>query len=613
MNETASANLVTNGPHPHHAMKRLLLTLSLATTLHAQQPADAPHTFTSTDGRKLAATIVSKTDTSVTLRRAEDGQDFILPLERLSAADQVFVKVWGTKPVPLVMADPALPESWVVPPKYMFAWEFTRLPGNSGLMYTTFEPRRAGPFESWLTGLIRSDGVVICDPDKQDSVPHFFFNKQGVSQSRAVACYFRDHRVYPKLSGGKWGLVDLDGRQVVPTQWDWVGSFSEGLFDFTVAGKRGFSNLKGEVVIPPQWYFVKPFSGGHAIVQAEKGGKRSVIDKTGKIISDAVWDDVNELRVARMTVPAGASVYDFRPAGLPPGVFWVEQNKKWGLYDIAKNAPMGEIQWEGAAGSAHHFIRGKAWVLRGCKYGMIDLTGKIVLEPKWEGHWSGKTHYPPIRLGNCIQADLHVEKTQCWHLDGTPALTEDFYADSVQSHDGDFQIKIESGKLIRVEKNFRLQEPTRLVIRRAGKKNSVGPMVGIADLDGKLLGEVSCSWINATPSPDYFMMTFHDPRCGLIDAMGKEVEPVAQVESLPLDTLEIGDAKFLPDGEIVAAFKGITEAGTSDALFIQTKNGLTKVPWKAPDTTIREVPRTVTVKPHQKDGKWGYIRLIEAK
>jgi hypothetical protein len=91
------------------------------------------------------------------------------------------------------------------------------------------------------------------------------------------------------------------------------------------------------------------------------------------------------------------------------------------------------------------------------------------------------------------------------------------------------------------------------------------------------------------------------------------VEPIAEVGSIPLDTLEITNPKSLPDGEIVAAFRGTSDTATPDALFIKTAKGLVKVPWKAPDTTIQEAPSTVTVKPHQKDGKWGYIRLIEAK
>ncbi|MDP1590021.1 MAG: hypothetical protein Q8M07_19870 [Prosthecobacter sp.] len=89
------------------------------------------------------------------------------------------------------------------------------------------------------------------------------------------------------------------------------------------------------------------------------------------------------------------------------------------------------------------------------------------------------------------------------------------------------------------------------------------------------------------------------------------MEPVAQVEDIPLDTLEISHPESLPDGEIIAAFRGSSDSATPDSLFIKTAQGLVKVPWKAPE--IQEAPGTVTVKPHQKDGKWGYIRLIEAK
>ena len=96
-------------------LRILLLTLSLSITSlsHAQQPSAAPHTFTATDGRKLTATIVGKTDTVVTIRRAEDGQEFVLPLDRISAADQAFVKAWGTKAAatPAPLASPSKDEA----------------------------------------------------------------------------------------------------------------------------------------------------------------------------------------------------------------------------------------------------------------------------------------------------------------------------------------------------------------------------------------------------------------------------------------------------------------------------------------------------------------------
>ncbi|MDZ4288013.1 MAG: prolyl oligopeptidase family serine peptidase [Prosthecobacter sp.] len=75
-------------------MHRLLipfLTLSLLGLCHGRE-------WTSSDGKKLEADFVSATADQVTLKRATDGQTFALPLARLSAADQAFVKTQGAKP-----------------------------------------------------------------------------------------------------------------------------------------------------------------------------------------------------------------------------------------------------------------------------------------------------------------------------------------------------------------------------------------------------------------------------------------------------------------------------------------------------------------------------------
>ncbi|HCN78114.1 MAG TPA: hypothetical protein DIT13_13090 [Verrucomicrobiales bacterium] len=71
-------------------MKRLLASIFLASILstHARE-------WTSSDGRKLQADFVSATATHVTLKIA--GKDTLVPLNRLSAADQAFVKEQATK------------------------------------------------------------------------------------------------------------------------------------------------------------------------------------------------------------------------------------------------------------------------------------------------------------------------------------------------------------------------------------------------------------------------------------------------------------------------------------------------------------------------------------
>lgn len=63
----------------------LLLFLGFLVPLHAR-------TWTSTDGKKLQADFVSADETSVTIKRKKDGREFTLPLSKLSAKDQAFVK-----------------------------------------------------------------------------------------------------------------------------------------------------------------------------------------------------------------------------------------------------------------------------------------------------------------------------------------------------------------------------------------------------------------------------------------------------------------------------------------------------------------------------------------
>lgn len=64
----------------------LLLTFALSTL------SGSARTWTSSDGKKLQADFVSATDTHVTLKRSKDGRTFKLALERLSQADQDYVK-----------------------------------------------------------------------------------------------------------------------------------------------------------------------------------------------------------------------------------------------------------------------------------------------------------------------------------------------------------------------------------------------------------------------------------------------------------------------------------------------------------------------------------------
>ncbi len=69
---------------------RFFSITSAALAMFAAIPVQA-RTWTSSDGRSLEAEFVAKSGNTVTLKRANDGKSFTLPLDKLSDADQEWI------------------------------------------------------------------------------------------------------------------------------------------------------------------------------------------------------------------------------------------------------------------------------------------------------------------------------------------------------------------------------------------------------------------------------------------------------------------------------------------------------------------------------------------
>lgn len=110
----------------------ILLAASLE--LHAR-------TWTSSDGRKLEADFVSAVGGTVTLKRAADGQTFTLPLFKLSAEDQEWIKSGATSAAPAPASATPAPAAPVKPIEGPFAALVTgdwALSEESGLPFALY-------------------------------------------------------------------------------------------------------------------------------------------------------------------------------------------------------------------------------------------------------------------------------------------------------------------------------------------------------------------------------------------------------------------------------------------------------------------------------------------
>src|SRR5450756_110486 len=89
----------------------------------------------------------------------------------------------------------------------------------------------------------------------------------------------------PYRKGDKWGFCNRDRKMVIPTVYDSVYLFSEGLAPVHLNSKWGYIDTKGNMVIPAVYDSVDPFSDGLAPVHLN--GKWGYIDTKGTMVIPA--------------------------------------------------------------------------------------------------------------------------------------------------------------------------------------------------------------------------------------------------------------------------------------------------------------------------------------
>jgi hypothetical protein len=126
----------------------------------------------------------------------------------------------------------------------------------------------------------------------------------------------------------KWGLIDKSGNEILPVEYEYVMSFSEGLIEFILNGKRGFIDKNGNEVVPPTYDATDGLFEGLAAVNLN--GKYGYIDKTGKEIVPLKYD--------------GARFFSEGLAGVAVGKWYTDDGAndrfdgKWGF--IAIDSPL---------------------------------------------------------------------------------------------------------------------------------------------------------------------------------------------------------------------------------------------------------------------------------
>ncbi|WP_185246478.1 WG repeat-containing protein [Chryseobacterium bernardetii] len=122
---------------------------------------------------------------------------------------------------------------------------------------------------------------------------------------------------------GKEFYINKEGKVIIPSDYDELGLFSEGMLSAKRKGKYGFLNIKGDLIIPMIYDGVGFFSQGLCIVSKNK--KYGLIDRRGKVIIPIVYDAADKSHADSIVV--------------------VSENRKWAFFD-SKGKQLSDFIYE---------------------------------------------------------------------------------------------------------------------------------------------------------------------------------------------------------------------------------------------------------------------------
>ena len=234
-----------------------------------------------------------------------------------------------------------------------------------------------GKVRTWYNGkvsYVNTKGEIAI-PEKYDDGTIFI---DGLAYVNIGA---RAKSMYSGLEGGKWGVINKTGKEVVPVIYDRIEEIKNGLVIVGMGkypnDKKGLVGRDGKIILPVEYDDIKILNG-RIVANKAFVGPYALFDYTGKQIGDYQWN-----------------LYDIFPE-ITDGLLRVQEVKNNKLGKVGAIDANGVLKIPFMYDAMTEFREGLSTVTLNNKYGAIDKTGKVIIPIQYEGMAAFSEGWAPV-------------------------------------------------------------------------------------------------------------------------------------------------------------------------------------------------------------------------
>ena len=277
-----------------------------------------------------------------------------------------------------------------------------------------------------LSSVISAQEVLI--PQEKDGkwgYISFETEKVVVPYQYSLAEAFTDHGIAKIKIGDKWGLLDSDGKELIPVIYDWIylEEYSKyKIIRFQLDGKWGLFDLDLKTILPAKYEMIQHFRGYYvddskgkiydpykrnnrkilSYFKTKKAGKWGVIDETGKTILSFKYDDIayilkknffynaGKQSMLRLSYPPSAMCGTRMPTPVSKKIFVVKKGNKGKIItqdeEVIYTLKNYHTEWNHQQGKVVFYknkngkLKHNIFVInKNNKLGIVSAKGKLLL------------------------------------------------------------------------------------------------------------------------------------------------------------------------------------------------------------------------------------------